>query len=93
VLALYYNAQLRVSAAEETAVVDVGRTYQCYLIVDDHQFAVDVDDFSDGLAVEHGVGPEAKEVEIIVEIVHFPQPMVHVVDIFQMKIHLDSEYC
>jgi hypothetical protein len=28
------------------------------------------------------VGPEAKEIEVIVEIVHFPQLMVHVVNIF-----------
>ena len=42
---LYHNCQFSISGAFQGAIVDVGGSDQCNFIIDDHDFAVDVDDF------------------------------------------------
>lgn len=56
-------SELGISVTSQTAVVNVGRSTKNDLIIDDHEFGVQVYDLSGGLAelVESAVVPEAEK--------------------------------
>lgn len=39
------------------------------------------------------MGTEAEEIEVVVDVGDAPQLVVHVVDVIEMQLHLDSKYC
>ena len=54
---------------------------------------MDVDDLSDRPVVQFGMGAQTEEKEIIVQIGHFLQLAVNVVNVLEMEVHLDTKYC
>ena len=64
-LVAYHRCQLRVSLAEQTAVVDVCRAADDMPVVDDHELGVDVDDLLDEVAHEDGPVPHAVERDVL----------------------------
>ena len=54
---------------------------------------MDVDDFSHWLLLQQGMGTEAEEIEVVVDVGDAPQLVIHVVNVIEMQLDLDSKYC
>lgn len=59
------EGDLRVSFADQRAIVDVGRTANHHFVVDDHQFWVHVNQFGDWFWVETRVRSEPVEADVL----------------------------
>lgn len=60
-LVLDHHTELSVPIPQQTPIIDVGRPYQSYPIINDHQLAVDVDNLGHWLAVDHSMRPQTEK--------------------------------
>ena len=52
---------------------------------------MNVDDFGDRAVSQFGVCSQTEEKQVVIQIGHFPQFMVDVVDVLEMQMHLHAE--
>lgn len=90
-LVLNDDGEFSISGAHQTAVVDVGRPNQGHSVVDDHHFAVHVNDLSDGRIVEDAMGAQAEKVKVVANVGDAPQSSVHLLDVLEVQVDLHSK--
>lgn len=78
---LDHHCQLAVPIAQHRPVIDVGRSNQGYSVINNQELAVYVNDFGDWAIGQFSMCTQAEEEEVVIQIGHFPQLMVDIVDV------------
>ena len=63
------NSDLAVSVSEQASIIDIGRSNNNFFIIDNHKFAVNINDLSDWNLIEHTAFTKPKKVNILVDLI------------------------
>ena len=101
VIILNANSNLTVSVSKQTSVVNVCRSHNDPFIIDNHQFTVDVNDFSNRDFVKDISLSQPKKVNVLSDLClrdstineSLKQTVFSPRNCLILPMHLDSEYC
>lgn len=71
IIVLDTNCNLTVSISQQTSVIDVSRSNNDLFVIDNHQFTMNINDFSDWDLIENVAFSETKEVNVIGDLFFF----------------------